>query len=581
VISTFFAPDFDRKAFYRGLVSAVNVLCSQVENAGYRDPVPAEVIRRALSDLLSVPAEDEDFLSGGITFCNLRDARSIPCKVLCLLGMDENAFPTAARPDSFDLIRDRMDKTYRSPRFQDRYFFLESLRGVQDYLLIYYRGQDDVMDREFSPATVITELNAYVSRIFPRLNEKEHKVTVTHSLLPYSHDYFAGTEAAYTLRQKWSFNHYACAVDTTLREASRKAAAREERVPRYPRLCFREAGLLPEEPTDTVVTVKLSELEDFFCNAGFVFLRNAFSFPQPTDFGGDRCQDEPIDPDDLEKWFIKDFLSRWLIKEIPEEKVRGQDMGLDEIAGIDEVLARCHEHFCRLNRLAPGASGLVKLKALAAHSWIKHKKARDAWRELCESREIRQLQLEFDDVVQLPDRELCTDYDPAWPHYPKVVLQYSTKKPKKTAQVMLTLGSKSSSKYESRIVLRHLFFQAYGDETPSYLAVPDGLAKECGVLSRADARARLKKILSFYLYGKRHPLPIMERCMWGDDLDTCFRTQGKRPDSCYGDFQLPYVRLLWGDEKLDEGLKEKILALQALRDLPGAGDPTAAPTEER
>lgn len=580
-ISTFFTRDLDRKAFYRGLVSAVNFLCAQVENAGYRESIPCEVIRRALADLLSVPAEDEEFLNGRITFCNLSDARSIPCKVLCLLGMDENAFPSSARPDSFDLIRRRMDDAYRSSRFQDRYFFLESLLGVRDYLLIYYRGRDDVMDREFSPATVITELAAYIARIFPRLSAG--KLEIKHSLLPYSHDYFKPPEGEFELSRKWSFNRYAGAVDTTLR-AALKAAVAGERTPRYPQLSFRTVRLQSPDPSNTVVTVKLSELEEFFRNAGYVFLKNSFSFPEPTKFGWAGSRDEPIDPDSLAQWSIKDFLSRQLIEDIPSEAWRNRDMCFQEIDGTDEILERCHQHFCRMNRLAPGGGGLTKLKALASASWIDSCLVRDAWREYCRSRENRQLQLEFDHVVQLPpDEPLCTDYptgqvpDGGRSYYSKVILQYSTKKPKDAAQVMLTLGSRNVNKYRSRIFLRHLFFTAAEEHITSYLVSADSTDKY-GALSSDYSRARLQKILSFYLYGRKHPLPIMEMCMWSGDPPKCYRKWNPRTNSYYGDYTLPYARLLWGDE-LDDALQYKIMKLQELHNISDAFEPNATPTE--
>ena len=590
MISAFFAMDMDRKAFYRGLTGAVNILCAQVEKAGYGENIPLEVIRRALSDLLSVPVEDEEFLNGGITFCNLRDARSIPCKVLCLLGMDENTFPNPARPDSFDLIRAQMEKTFRSPRFQDRYFFLESLLGVRDRLLIYYRGQDDVMDKKFSPATVITELTSYIAGSFPKSDVKT--LEVSHSLLPYSHDYFIPAGGEYLLSQKWSFDRYACAVDKTMREAAKSSArAGVKSADKYPDLSYRKTRRLqlPPDPSDTVITVKLSELEQFFRNAGYVFLKNCFSFPEATKFGESRGRDEPIYPDDLEQWSIKDFLSRWLIEKIPPEKVRDRDTELDGIEGIDDVLKQCHEHLCRLNRLPSGGWGRARLDELAAASWIVPGEIRAAWRKYCESRENRPLQLEFDDVVRLPDKAFCTDYpedEQQQPHYAKVILQHSTKKPKDTAQVVLTFKTienamvqNKAGKYLTKVFLRHLFFQAYGDEKPSYLVHADRI-NEYSTLSSDDSRKRLRKILAFYLYARRHPLPIMENCMWcdRDKLAGGFRTHNWDGDD-YGDFKLDHARLLWGNEKLDKHLEKVILNLQALRDLPGDYDPNTTPMD--
>ena len=66
--------------------------------------------------------------------------------------------------------------------------------------------------------------------------------------------------------------------------------------------------------------------------------------------------------------------------------------------------------------------------------------------------------------------------------------------------------------------------------------------------------------------------------MWGDNPNACFKSGGQNP---YGDFQLEYVRLLWGDEKLDDTLRKKIAELQKLRYPPAAHDPDATPTGEQ
>ena len=139
--------------------------------------------------------------------------------------------------------------------------------------------------------------------------------------------------------------------------------------------------------------------------------------------------------------------------------------------------------------------------------------------------------------------------------------------------------------------LRHLFFTASGENITSYFvsrrkeksgfaddvmeyrAVPDD---EAGGLV-PDSRAWLQKILAFYLYGRKHPLPIMERCMWNDNPAGVFRCYGQNGD--YGDFQLDYVRLLWGDESLEAELQKKILELQNLRRFPVASDPPPEETD--
>ncbi len=43
--------------------------------------------------------------SGGITFCGMQPMRNIPFAVICVLGMQDNAFPRRERAAEFDLMR--------------------------------------------------------------------------------------------------------------------------------------------------------------------------------------------------------------------------------------------------------------------------------------------------------------------------------------------------------------------------------------------------------------------------------------------------------------------------------------------
>ena len=55
--------------------------------------VPLRVIRYHLSNVLDVGISQGQFLSSGVTFCGLRPMRSVNARVICLIGMDDGAFP--------------------------------------------------------------------------------------------------------------------------------------------------------------------------------------------------------------------------------------------------------------------------------------------------------------------------------------------------------------------------------------------------------------------------------------------------------------------------------------------------------
>ena len=65
------------------------------------------------------------FLPGQVNFCTLMPMRSIPFKVVCLLGMNDGLYPRTVAPEGFDLMNGRTRAGDRSSRDDDRYLFLK------------------------------------------------------------------------------------------------------------------------------------------------------------------------------------------------------------------------------------------------------------------------------------------------------------------------------------------------------------------------------------------------------------------------------------------------------------------------
>lgn len=118
-----------------------------------------------------IPALEEDlsqagFLNGGVTFCGLKPMRSIPFKIVCLAGMNDNAFPRPAHHLSFDLMAKSPRLGDRSTREDDRYLFLETLLSARQRLYISYVGQSIRDNSEAPPSVLVSELLDYVDQAF-------------------------------------------------------------------------------------------------------------------------------------------------------------------------------------------------------------------------------------------------------------------------------------------------------------------------------------------------------------------------------------------------------------------------------
>ncbi|KAF3978517.1 MAG: exodeoxyribonuclease V subunit gamma [Methylococcales symbiont of Iophon sp. n. MRB-2018] len=117
-----------------------------------------DVILVWLESCMSESKTANGFLRGQLTFCSMLPMRSIPFKVIALLGLNEAEFPKIDRYPSFDLIGQNFRKGDRSRRSDDRYQFLEIILSARKQLIITFIGQSNRHDTEIPPSVVVSEL---------------------------------------------------------------------------------------------------------------------------------------------------------------------------------------------------------------------------------------------------------------------------------------------------------------------------------------------------------------------------------------------------------------------------------------
>ncbi len=164
--------------------------------AGFADPVGLAVVRDHLRERLGGKGFGFGFLAGGVTFCAMLPMRSIPFRVICLLGMNDGAYPRVSTPLGFDLMAKNPRRGDRSRRQDDRYLFLESLLSAREKLYISYTGQG-IRDNAVRPSSVLVSeiLDTAESGFTDQEGRKIRDRLVTrHPLQAFSPGYFKGDE---------------------------------------------------------------------------------------------------------------------------------------------------------------------------------------------------------------------------------------------------------------------------------------------------------------------------------------------------------------------------------------------------
>ena len=100
--------------------------------------------------------------SGGITFCGMQPMRNIPFPVICVMGMQDQAFPRRDQLAEFDLMRDHWRPGDPQHGDEDRYLMLETLLCARHHLYFSYCGRSLRDNSECQPSVLLREMFDYI-----------------------------------------------------------------------------------------------------------------------------------------------------------------------------------------------------------------------------------------------------------------------------------------------------------------------------------------------------------------------------------------------------------------------------------
>jgi len=113
-------------------------------------------------DQLGKDRRTKRYVSNGITFCSHIPMRSLPYKMVCMLGLDFDKFPRKDTKLSFSKISGT-ERGDRSVRENDKHLFLESLMSAKDYFYLSYIGNSSKDNTNIPSSVLVEELIAYIA----------------------------------------------------------------------------------------------------------------------------------------------------------------------------------------------------------------------------------------------------------------------------------------------------------------------------------------------------------------------------------------------------------------------------------
>ncbi len=278
-------------------------------------------VRALLTDRLKGRPTRAGFRTGDLTMCSMVPMRSVPHRVICLLGLDDGVFPRTTGVDGDDILARDPCIGERDRRSEDRQLLLDAILAAEEHLVILYTGANERTNTVRPPAVPVGEILDVVDATV-RTDQgplARDRVVVRQPLQPFDARNF--TPAALGARGPFSFDRSAL------------AGARAAAQPRVAQPPFLAAALAGAEDGGSV---ELRTLIQFLEHPVRQFLRQRLGVTVPEE--GDELDDAlHADLGSLKRWAVGD---RWL-----QTRLGGAD--------VDS----CVQAEWRRGELPPGALG--------------------------------------------------------------------------------------------------------------------------------------------------------------------------------------------------------------------------------
>lgn len=129
-------------------------------DAGFVEPhrVRARTAMRFVLERIRAEHPGRALLASGVTVAALQPMRSIPFKVIALVGMADGLIPRRVSAPSFDLVARERRPGDRDGRLDDRQVMLETMMAASRALIVAWPGVDPTTGGEQPPSVLIGEL---------------------------------------------------------------------------------------------------------------------------------------------------------------------------------------------------------------------------------------------------------------------------------------------------------------------------------------------------------------------------------------------------------------------------------------
>ncbi len=277
-------------------------------------------VRALLSERLGGRPTRANFRTGTLTVCTMVPMRSVPHRVVALVGLDDGVFPRVGAVDGDDVLARRPRTGERDARSEDRQLLLDAVLATTETLVVTYTGANEYTGQPRPPAVPLGELldaldaTAQVGAGAGAGGGSQggghgvaEAVTVRHPLQPFD---------ARNVTPDALVPGHAFTFDRTALAGARAAAGPRRAAPPF------LTG--PLEPRESSTDVALDDLASFLKHPVRDFVRGRLdvALPQDDEPLGDGL---PVEVDNLVQWAVGDRVLHDLLAGVDPDRARQQE----------------------------------------------------------------------------------------------------------------------------------------------------------------------------------------------------------------------------------------------------------------
>jgi len=213
-VNQYFSPDDQEQTLIQHIVNAIEHWVDGAQRVHFDQIMDFVLVADGLKQRLQQRSGSQHFMVGKVNFCTLLPMRSIPFKVVAVLGLNDSDYPRHVPPRAFDLMSGRRRLGDRSRRDEDRYLFLEAIVSARDSLWLSYRSRNQKSNEDQTASVVLAEFMDFVragfycdgdeskADVIQQSNLTE-RIFTQHPLQPFNRQYFLKNSSLFSYHQDW------------------------------------------------------------------------------------------------------------------------------------------------------------------------------------------------------------------------------------------------------------------------------------------------------------------------------------------------------------------------------------------